>query len=315
MNQARGSDPEPNRETPARVRAQVLGTLLGAALAACLACQSGQVDGTFVPHGSLNVVPRGGRDFITPIESLAYGHALVREFLETAPQDDERRGLQECMARFDAACVRIELRHVQSGQSYGASAGSGILLADGRFVLTAGHTLAGPDDPEVLVTLRDGTEVRARVVLRVLPSLGEDESDWALLELDSLPDFPVPAVEFGSLAAGTRVLYLGYPNGRTGLDEEGRLVTGPAATRRALAPMAIIGRGGSGAHPVFAPEVGVLPFGGMSGGPILDATGRLLGVLVTTNREVSATGVLHSVGVTWTPTFQRALAERLNAAR
>ncbi|MBV8955725.1 MAG: serine protease [Solirubrobacterales bacterium] len=144
------------------------------------------------------------------------------------------------------------------GLGRGWGVGSGVVVGPGR-VLTNAHNLR---HDEVTVTFQDGRSETARVA-------GADaDLDVAVLEVDTGEVEPVdwpaaaPAVEIG-----TAVLALGNPGGR-GLRVTPGFVSSTARSFRGPR-----GRRIAGAIEHTAP----LPRGS-SGGPLLDSSGRLLGI-------------------------------------
>src|SRR5258708_4004031 len=145
------------------------------------------------------------------------------------------------------------------GQRWGL--GSGIVLAEGR-VLTNAHNVRGD---QVTVTFTDGRTAEGRVA-------GQDlDGDLAVIEVDT-GGAPALAWADGATAAiGTPVFALSSPGGR-GLRVTFGFVSGVGRAFRGPR-----GRRVTGSLEHTAP---LLP--GSSGGPVLDAEGRLLGV--NTNR-------------------------------
>ena len=146
------------------------------------------------------------------------------------------------------------------GVGEGWGLGSGVVVDDG-VVLTNAHNLRGG---EVTVTFADGREARAAVA-------GVDvDGDLAVLSADTAGATPV---EWGEapVAPGTPVFGLANPGGR------GLRVTLGQVTAAGQAFRGPRGRRITGSVEHTAP----LPKGA-SGGPVVDAAGRLLGV--NTNR-------------------------------
>jgi len=145
------------------------------------------------------------------------------------------------------------------GQRWGV--GSGIVLAEGR-VLTNAHNVRGD---QVTVTFADGRTAEGSVA-------GQDiDGDLAVIEVDT---GGVPALAWAdgaSAAIGTPVFALANPGGR-GL----RVTFGfVSAVDRAF-------RGPRGRRITGSLEHTATLLPGSSGGPVLDAEGRLLGI--NTNR-------------------------------
>ncbi len=147
------------------------------------------------------------------------------------------------------------------GQRWGV--GSGIVLAEGR-VLTNAHNVRGD---QVTVTFADGRTAEGSVAGRDI------DGDLAVIEVDTgdVPALPWASDSEGSAGLGTPVFALSNPGGR-GLRVTFGTVSG--VDRAFRGPR---GRRISGNLEHTAP---LLP--GSSGGPVLDAEGRLLGI--NTNR-------------------------------
>jgi hypothetical protein len=115
------------------------------------------------------------------------------------------------------------------------------------------------------------------------------------------------------LSAGSLAFVFGYPD-HIGIDARGELAFGEGSTRF-LEPIVTLGTV-SGADPLtLDPHVGAVPTEGMSGGPVFDSQGRLVGILVSVSRElgegsryhyriVPVIGLPEIVGMT--PPFDRA---------
>jgi serine protease Do len=145
------------------------------------------------------------------------------------------------------------------GQRWGV--GSGIVVAEGR-VLTNAHNVRGD---QVTVTFADGRTAEGSVA-------GQDiDGDLAVIEVDTGDARALEWADGASAAIGTPVFALSNPGGR-GLRVTVGFVSGVDRTFRGPRGHRITG---SLEH--TAP---LLP--GSSGGPVVDAEGRLLGI--NTNR-------------------------------
>jgi S1-C subfamily serine protease len=145
------------------------------------------------------------------------------------------------------------------GQRWGV--GSGVVLAEGR-VLTNAHNVRGD---QVMVTFADGRTAEGSVAGRDL------DADLAVIEVDTGGAPALAWADGASAAVGTPVFALSNPGGR-GLRVTFGFVSGVDRTFRGPR-----GRRITGSLEHTAP---LLP--GSSGGPVLDAEGRLLGI--NTNR-------------------------------
>jgi serine protease Do len=146
------------------------------------------------------------------------------------------------------------------GIGRGPGRGSGIVLAEGR-VVTNAHNLRGE---EVTVVFADGRTETGRVE-------GVDvDADLAVVAVDTGDARPLPWAEEGPVRLGTAVFALANPGGRR------RVTVGfVSAVNRAF-------RGPRGRRITGSVEH-TAPLGrGSSGGPVVSADGRLLGI--NTNR-------------------------------
>jgi serine protease Do len=165
--------------------------------------------------------------------------------------------LDELQAAVTAAAERVGPSVVGLGRGWGR--GSGVVVAEGR-VLTNAHVLRGD---EVAVTRSDGQVVHGRVA-------GTDaDLDVAVIEVDTgaVPAVTWDPARLDSVAAGLPVFALADPGGR-GLRTTLGLVTATGRSFRGPRGRRI---GGSVEHSAPLPR-------GSSGGPLVDAEGRLLGI-------------------------------------
>jgi serine protease Do len=145
------------------------------------------------------------------------------------------------------------------GQRWGA--GSGIVLGEGR-VLTNAHNVRGD---EVTVTFADGRTAQGRVAGRDI------DGDLAVIDVDTGGAAALPWADGAAASIGTAVFALANPGGR-GLRVTFGFVSG--VDRSFRGPR---GRRITGSVEHTAP---LLP--GSSGGPVVTADGRLIGI--NTNR-------------------------------
>jgi S1-C subfamily serine protease len=147
--------------------------------------------------------------------------------------------------------------------------GSGFLVDDERRLLTNAHVVEDAD--EVTLTFSDRSEVTAKV-------LGRDESsDLAVLEAERVPPGarPLPLGRSGGLQVGAGVLAIGNPFGlertaTTGIvSATERIIRAPNrfAIQNAIQTDAAINEGNSG-------------------GPLLDLSGRVVGI----NSQIATSG-------------------------
>ncbi len=157
----------------------------------------------------------------------------------------------------------------------GRSGGAGIICREDGLILTNAHVVR-TSSPHV--TLPDGRALQAQVLAH------DPEHDLACLKVDAQG---LPAIELGDskgLQPGQWVLALGHPWGVTG----------------AVTAGAVIGVGGrwpempAGRSEWVVAGLNLRP--GNSGGPLVDAQGRLVGInTIMTGPEVGAAVPVHVV--------------------
>jgi len=152
----------------------------------------------------------------------------------------------------------------------GKSLGTGVIAAEDGTILTAHHVVKGTSNKKdgsgegaanLTVTFADGTRTKA-VVASSNPKL-----DVATLKPEKLPEIVVPATLGGTAAVGAPVVAIGNPLGLTYSVSTG-VVAGLNRTAKNGGPEGLI---------QF--DASVNP--GSSGGPLLDARGLVIGVVVS----------------------------------
>jgi len=142
-------------------------------------------------------------------------------------------------------------------------AGSGAVLDKAGHILTNYHVVE--DANKVLVTLPGGKDYEGELV-------GEDpDNDIAVLKINAPPAelFPVPVGSSDNLHVGQRVYTLGNPFGL-----EGTLTTGIISNLNRTLPS----RTGREMKSIIQTDAAMNP--GNSGGPLLDTSGRMIGMNV-----------------------------------
>lgn len=139
--------------------------------------------------------------------------------------------------------------------------GTGVVAAGDGTILTANHVV--DDGSEITVTFSDGTRSAATV------AAADADTDLAALTPASFPEVLVPATLGGGTAVGADVIAIGNPLGLaysvsagvvSGLDRTGRTEAGEVAG-------------------LIQFDAAVNP--GSSGGPLLDAAGAVVGIVVS----------------------------------
>ncbi len=165
----------------------------------------------------------------------------------------------------------------------GTSGGSGIVLsADGK-ILTNAHVVDGADGGTITVTFSDGRTAEAKV-------LGTDTaSDLAILKVDGVDNLkPATLGDSDSVAVGDPVVAIGSPEGLTNTVTSGivsaldREVTVPSADSGQDSRLPFGGTYDSTAqsegttYHAIQTDASINP--GNSGGPLLDMSGRVIGI-------------------------------------
>lgn len=162
--------------------------------------------------------------------------------MSTAGMEQDLSGLAQLMM---AWTVEITGRD-------GEGRGSGVIWHPDGLIATNAHVATAPRH---IVRLAGGREVEGRVLVR------DERRDVALVDLDT----PLPALPLGdpgALRSGSLVLALGHPWGVT--------------NALSLGVVHAVSRDRRGAPRYIAADVRLAP--GNSGGPLVDAAGRVVGV-------------------------------------
>jgi S1-C subfamily serine protease len=143
----------------------------------------------------------------------------------------------------------------------GGELGTGVIVADDGTILTANHVVAGAKD--ISVTFADGTKSRAVV------ASSSPQQDIAALTPAALPGTLVPATLGGGADVGAHVVAIGNPLGLAYSVSSG-VVSGLNRTADT----------NDGRYPgLIQFDASVNP--GSSGGPLLDAHGLVIGIVVS----------------------------------
>ncbi|MEV4577733.1 trypsin-like peptidase domain-containing protein [Nonomuraea jabiensis] len=143
----------------------------------------------------------------------------------------------------------------------GKSLGTGVIAAEDGTILTAHHVIKGTKD--VNLTFADGTKAKAAVVS------SNPKRDVAALKPAKLPEIVVPATLGGAVAVGAPVVAIGNPLGLTYSVSTG-VVSGLDRTTE---------DGDRDLGGLIQFDASVNP--GSSGGPLLDARGLVIGIVVS----------------------------------
>jgi S1-C subfamily serine protease len=213
-------------------------------------------------RGSLRQAGLGGG-------GIAPGSTVVpKEFLEPLPEglsEEETRGI-EIFRRASASVVYITTTALRRDFFFDAfqipqGSGSGFFWDDRGHVVTNFHVIEGAN--RFSVTLADRTDWDAELV-GIAP-----EKDLAVLKINAPPERLVSLTPGSSdaLMVGQKVLAVGNP---FGLDQTLTVGVVSALGRELRSPA------GRAIHDVIQTDAAINP--GNSGGPLLDSSGRLVGV-------------------------------------
>lgn len=175
--------------------------------------------------------------------------------------------------------------------------GSGFIVGPERWIATNYHVVASIVErspvARVLVRFRSGTELHARVIE------ADSDLDLALLEVEGgrVPAPPLELADSDAVAVGQRALAMGGPFGL-----EGTLTEGVVSARRDLQ------RGLYGRLTRRFIQTDAAGGPGSSGGPLVDARGRVIGV-ITLGRD--GAGIAYATPAN----YVRDLLERVRAER
>lgn len=224
--------------------------------------------------------------FYTTRHLVASGQEAVASFLESH-KDPHGNPMGKALERHYTACVRMQNRHnfTEKG-AYNSASGCGVIVGDGKFALTAGHlfNLSGVADSKVKIVLTTGELLDAE-----LCHVEFDKTqctDLAILRIHS-GALPVSAVEMAEARPGQMVFTIGYPQS-FGLGQDGALQEDLIMNDKAdyLEPLVQVGRIQSVSNRiVVVPMIGCSALLGLSGAPVLDEDGRLVGIFVDRHRR------------------------------
>ncbi|NWK56646.1 trypsin-like peptidase domain-containing protein [Verrucomicrobiaceae bacterium N1E253] len=202
--------------------------------------------------------------------------------------------------------VRIEAQHTFTKEGFVSNHGTGIILKNG-LVLTAHHVFTkninGKNkEVKILLTLTDGRVFPAKLIHQGKP-------DWALLKMQLPPQSPLnnSPIQIKTPTINETCLFLGYP-ARMGVDQAGRIQAFHKGNAKQniptsrLEPLNVVAKVSDIKSMYLAPLAGFPPVGGMSGGPILNQKGEVIGVQHSVTKTTDdATGKTLSYRIDATP--------------
>jgi S1-C subfamily serine protease len=180
--------------------------------------------------------------------------------------DAEDQLLINLYERANPAVVNVDVAANQLGSVSEFGSGSGFVIDKEGHIVTNNHVVESAE--QVRVTFSDGTVAMAGIVAR------DEDSDLAVLKVDSEPVNLVP-LEFGdssSLHVGQRVIAIGNP-----WDLGGTMTVGVVSALGRTLPGRITADASYYSIPdLIQTDAAINP--GNSGGPLLDSSGRVVGI-------------------------------------
>ncbi len=167
---------------------------------------------------------------------------------------------------------------------------SGVFVMGGEYILTVAHGFDLDDSQLVEMKARtvSGKELPLEMVQMSYQQDGLSGQDWAILRPTVLHTGEgVLAPEKKSI--GEVVLLLGYP-GSMGLNSEGLVVRAYELGKEDIFPLGMICDRIILKPRTLVPLAGAIPIRGVSGAPIFDQNGGLIGIFSSVSRARLATG-------------------------
>lgn len=221
------------------------------------------IEGKIVPDKRLpaeNVLPDRA--------AIQKAHERMKAML-AAMGADERVKYESLFRRLSEQTVRV----VADDRSTG---GTGVIVEDGKYVVTAGHVVKGQHDVNIYTS--DGSLYAAVVVKEIAPRPVSTAFDFALIKLENPRGDKLNSATLGStkeMTKGAKVILMGYPS-TYGLTETGKILWGQYGG--ALDP---IPRFGTKMDFISATQMevgGCEAWHGDSGAPIFDIEGNVIGI-------------------------------------
>lgn len=163
-----------------------------------------------------------------------------------------------------AAAVLPSVVQIRVVTSEGSGTGSGFVLTADGLIATNNHVVAGVSAGDITVYFFDGTKTKARVI-GTSPSY-----DLAVIKVDDHPNLkPVSTGNSDALRIGDPVIAIGSPLGLSGT-----VTTGIISSKDR--PVTTGGNGENSYISALQTDAAINP--GNSGGPLVDLTGKVVGV-------------------------------------
>jgi len=211
---------------------------------------------------------------LTPLDYLAVGVDGLRRYVADASGEDRAR-IQNALEAGRAAVVRVEVRSPERGGEASVRGATGVALAGGRGILTAGHVLTERDgEATIRVAFRGGAGFEARVAGVEFERFRRDAVDLGRLVVEGDDG---TGARVAAPAVGQLVIGLGFPDG-FGLSD-GDVLMDAGLDDGPLEPIPVLARVESARPLSLTLVAGSMPIEGMSGSPFFDLDGNCVGVL------------------------------------
>ncbi len=193
--------------------------------------------------------------FAADVKDVPLPAAAPLEKLPSVLENASPRTLEELRAIQDQTKkVLLKVIPATVGLQVGGASGSGVIISEDGYILTAGH-VSGTPDRDVVVILHDGRRVKGK-------SLGQNRGiDSGMVKITTEGKYPFVLMgQAKDLARGTWVVTTGHPGGY----KPGR------------SPVVRVGRILEVSSSVLRTDCTLV--GGDSGGPLFDMKGHVIGI-------------------------------------
>ncbi|MCF7825632.1 MAG: serine protease [Candidatus Marinimicrobia bacterium] len=167
---------------------------------------------------------------------------------------------------------------------------TGVFVSDGQYILTAAHGFLLEDCQLIDLKARtvSGVELPLDVVRLYYDKEGWKVDDWAILR-PSVFTTPEGVFPENKKSGGGPVLIMGFPGG-LGLNEQGIVERANELGLETVMPLGIICDRILMKPQTLRPIAGAIPIRGISGAPVLDQNGGLIGLFSSVSRTNSSGG-------------------------
>ncbi len=196
---------------------------------------------------------------------------------ETTPDADSTGSLADTVERVLPSVVNIRTESFGGGEGEG----SGVVLYRRGIIVTNNHVVEGTTRVTVVFNDERHTRPLAGTVIGTAP-----ERDLAVIRVDANDLFPLPLARSSSLRLGDAVIAVGFPLGLGGPTVTTGIVSGLDRT--------IDGRNGK-LTGLLQTDAAINP--GNSGGPLVDRSGRLVGINTAGVRLADAENVSFAIAI------------------